>query len=243
VDPPAIDGLVVVFDVRDGSPVAFLLEGGFITDLRTGAAGGVAARFLAPRVVGTVAVIGTGIQARFQLDALAIERPGFTRVRVWGRNAEHAARANAQQSLAGIAGYQFQNDDPTTQQDESLQLNYDPNANINSGDRSRQTALEARNSVNSNLQGSSFADKAVGSALGRLSLQAQGVVNQYSSTINGLNAQYSNAVSGLMGDLVDSYGADAQYMLDNVPPPAPVPDATAAPAAPPRGWRRYAPAA
>ena len=91
-DPPAIDGLVLVFDARDGSPVAFLLEGGLITDLRTGAAGGVAARFLAPRHVGTVAVIGTGIQARYQLEALAVARPGFSRVRVWGRDAEHAAR-------------------------------------------------------------------------------------------------------------------------------------------------------
>ena len=91
-NPPAIDGMVLVFDARDGSPAAFLLEGGLVTDLRTGAAGGVAARYLAPRSVGTVAVIGTGIQARYQLDALAIVRPGFSRVRVWGRNPDHAAR-------------------------------------------------------------------------------------------------------------------------------------------------------
>jgi ornithine cyclodeaminase/alanine dehydrogenase-like protein (mu-crystallin family) len=91
-DPPAIDGIVLVFDARNGSPAAFLLDNGYITDLRTGAAGGVAARHLAPKQVETVAVIGTGAQARFQLDALAIVRPGFSRVRVWGRNAEHAAR-------------------------------------------------------------------------------------------------------------------------------------------------------
>ena len=91
-DPPAIDGLVLVFDSRDGSPVAFLLDGGLITDLRTGAAGGVAARFLAPREVGKVAVIGTGLQARYQLDALAIVRPGFALVHVWGRNRDHTAR-------------------------------------------------------------------------------------------------------------------------------------------------------
>jgi ornithine cyclodeaminase len=90
LDPPAIDGLVVVFDARDGSPAAFLLENGFITDLRTGAAGGVAARLLAPERVETVAVIGTGLQARYQLDALAAVRPGFAHVRVWGRNHDHA---------------------------------------------------------------------------------------------------------------------------------------------------------
>lgn len=93
VEPPAIDGLVMVFDARDGSPAAFLLDGGYLTDLRTGAAGGVAARHLAPERVERVAVIGTGGQARYQLDALAEVRPGFTHVRVWGRNAERALQA------------------------------------------------------------------------------------------------------------------------------------------------------
>lgn len=87
---PPSDGMVVVFDAETGAPAAFLLDHGFITDLRTGAAGGVAARHLAPDPVWTVAVIGTGAQARYQLDALSIVRPGFTSVRVWGRNRDHA---------------------------------------------------------------------------------------------------------------------------------------------------------
>lgn len=91
-DPPAIDGIVIVFDARNGSPVAFLLDNGFITDLRTGAAGGVTARHLAPARVATVAVIGTGGQARQQVDALEVVRPGFTEVRVWGRDPGHADR-------------------------------------------------------------------------------------------------------------------------------------------------------
>jgi ornithine cyclodeaminase len=89
--PPAIDGLVVVFDASDGAPVAFLLDRGYLTDARTGAAGGLAARHLAPAEVGTVAVIGTGAQARWQLRSLACVRR-FERVRVWGRNAEHVER-------------------------------------------------------------------------------------------------------------------------------------------------------
>ncbi len=92
LEPPAIDGMVVVFDARDGSPAAFLLDHGYLTDVRTGAAGGVAARHLAPERVDTVAVIGTGLQARYQLDALAVVRPGFAHVRVWGRSREHATR-------------------------------------------------------------------------------------------------------------------------------------------------------
>jgi len=89
-DPPVIDGMVALFDASNGAPVAFLLDNGFVTDLRTGAAGGVAARHLAPRDVRTVGVLGTGAQARYQLDALAVVRPGFLRVRVWGRSAAHA---------------------------------------------------------------------------------------------------------------------------------------------------------
>lgn len=87
----AVGGLVVVFDARDGAPAAILLDHGAVTDLRTGAAGGVAARHLAPERASTVAVIGTGLQARYQLDALAAERPGFEHVRIWGRDREHAA--------------------------------------------------------------------------------------------------------------------------------------------------------
>ena len=93
-EPPAIDGMVVVFDARNGTPTALLLDGGFLTDQRTGAAGGVAARHLAPERVDVVAVIGTGIQARKQVEALRAVR-AVGEIRVWGRNAEHAASAAA----------------------------------------------------------------------------------------------------------------------------------------------------
>jgi ornithine cyclodeaminase len=93
-DPPAIDGMVVVFDAVTGAPAAFLLDGGYLTDLRTGAAGGVAARRLAPNRVDTVAVIGTGIQARKQIEALRTVR-GVGEIRVWGRDADRAGKAAA----------------------------------------------------------------------------------------------------------------------------------------------------
>ena len=91
-DPAAIDGLVLVFDAATGAPVAFLLDGGYVTDTRTGAAGGVAARAMAPEDVAVVAVIGTGIQARRQIEALRCVRD-VGAVRVWGRNGDHAAAA------------------------------------------------------------------------------------------------------------------------------------------------------
>src|SRR4051794_15013735 len=87
-----VDGMVVVFDAGTGAPAAFLMDHGYLTDLRTGAAGGVAARHLAPQDVGAVAVIGTGAQARYQLEGLACERT-FGEARIWGRNPEHARAA------------------------------------------------------------------------------------------------------------------------------------------------------
>jgi ornithine cyclodeaminase len=90
-EPPAIDGLVLVFDAVRGAPAAFLLDGGYLTDLRTGAAGGVAARWLAPERVERVAVIGTGIQSRRQMAALRVVRPDVSEVAVWGRDRGRAA--------------------------------------------------------------------------------------------------------------------------------------------------------
>jgi ornithine cyclodeaminase len=86
---PANDGMIVMFEAKTGAPVAFLLDNGFITDFRTGAAGAVAAKHLARKKIAAVAVIGTGSQARYQVEMLALER-SFREVRVWGRDPHKA---------------------------------------------------------------------------------------------------------------------------------------------------------
>ena len=93
LDLPSNDGMIVVFDANTGAPAAFLLDNGFITDFRTGAAGAVAAKHLAREKIATVAVIGTGAQARYQVEMLALER-SFSEVRIWGRD-PHKAQACA----------------------------------------------------------------------------------------------------------------------------------------------------
>jgi len=85
----ANDGMVVAFDAHTGAPAAFLLDNGFITDFRTGAAGAVSAKYLSKPKISTVAVIGTGVQARFQLEMLAQVR-SFSEVRIWGRDQNKA---------------------------------------------------------------------------------------------------------------------------------------------------------
>ena len=63
-------GIVLVFDSITGFPRAVLFDNGYLTDLRTGAAGALAADLLANREVHRVGIVGVGTQARYQLAAL-----------------------------------------------------------------------------------------------------------------------------------------------------------------------------
>ena len=85
---PSGSGLMAVFDATTGMPVALLLDNGFLTDIRTGAAGAVAAEVLAPERIGVVGVIGSGLQARYQIQCLAAVR-AFSRVVAWSPNRSH----------------------------------------------------------------------------------------------------------------------------------------------------------
>jgi ornithine cyclodeaminase len=86
---PSLNGLMILFSAKTGLVEALLLDNGYLTDVRTAAAGAVAARHLAPSVIATAGVIGTGVQARLQLQAAHLVRP-FERVLVWGRDAAKA---------------------------------------------------------------------------------------------------------------------------------------------------------
>lgn len=84
---PSGSGLIVLFEAETGLPAALLLDNGFLTDIRTGAAGAVAADCLAPREITTVGVIGSGIQARHQVRCLRCVR-AFSRVVAWSPTRE-----------------------------------------------------------------------------------------------------------------------------------------------------------
>ena len=70
---PAIQGNVVLFDGRDGSLLA-LMDAGYLTAMRTGASGGVAARYLAREDARTLTIFGSGVQAPYQVEAALCER-------------------------------------------------------------------------------------------------------------------------------------------------------------------------
>jgi ectoine utilization protein EutC len=100
-EPQTINGMVLVFDARTGAPAAFLLDNGYITELRTAAAGAIAAKHLARRDVKTVAVIGSGQQARYQIESLDLVRK-FRDVRIYGRTS-HRAEACARHMMEKFA--------------------------------------------------------------------------------------------------------------------------------------------
>lgn len=86
---PSLSGMMTLFSSQTGRVQAVLLDNGYLTDLRTAAAGALAADLLAPEAIGTAGVIGTGLQARLQMRALHLVRP-FRRLLVWGRHSDRA---------------------------------------------------------------------------------------------------------------------------------------------------------
>ncbi|MBR8315385.1 cyclodeaminase [Burkholderia dolosa] len=88
---PSLNGLMLVLSARTGLTEAVLLDNGYLTAVRTAAAGAVAARRLARADAHRAAIIGAGEQARLQLDALMLVRE-ITHVTVWARDAARAAR-------------------------------------------------------------------------------------------------------------------------------------------------------
>ncbi len=77
-----LSGVMVVLSTKTGMPEAVLLDNGYLTDIRTGAAGAVAAKYLANENVTTVGVIGAGKQARYQMIGLKNVRD-FKRVLIY----------------------------------------------------------------------------------------------------------------------------------------------------------------
>lgn len=86
---PSLNGLMILFSAKTGLVEAVYLDNGYLTDIRTAAAGAVAARHLAPQTVETAGVIGSGVQARLQMQAAHLVRP-FKRLLVSARNMERA---------------------------------------------------------------------------------------------------------------------------------------------------------
>ena len=110
---PSLNGLMVLLSAQTGLLDALLLDNGYLTAVRTAAAGAVAAKWLARKNASCVALLGAGEQARLQLAALRLVRD-IREVRIWARDPAQAqafaaelegVRASAAPSIdAALAG-------------------------------------------------------------------------------------------------------------------------------------------
>jgi len=91
LDLPVADGVILVFSQKTGEPKLILLDKCWLTDMRTAATGAVAAKYLAPDNVRHIGIVGTGVQARLQLEILR-EVIDCQSCFIWGRDASQAQR-------------------------------------------------------------------------------------------------------------------------------------------------------
>jgi ornithine cyclodeaminase len=86
---PSTSGLMVLFSATTGMLEALLLDNGYLTDVRTAAAGAVAARHLSRANASTACIVGAGTQAKLQLKALTLVRP-IRAATIWVRDPKKA---------------------------------------------------------------------------------------------------------------------------------------------------------
>jgi ornithine cyclodeaminase len=99
---PSLNGMMVLLSAKTGLVEALLLDNGFLTDIRTAAAGAVAAKHLSRENSSVAAIFGAGVQARLQLEALTLVRP-IAEARIWARDVARAeAAAGALREQLGI---------------------------------------------------------------------------------------------------------------------------------------------
>ena len=78
-------GLILLFSQRTGELLAILLDDGHLTDVRTTVASMITLKYLAPENVSAIGIIGTGTQARLQLEFLH-QVSDCRNIIIWGRN-------------------------------------------------------------------------------------------------------------------------------------------------------------
>ena len=99
---PSVNGMMVLLSARTGLVEALLLDNGYLTDVRTAAAGAVAARHLSRENSEIAAILGAGVQAQLQLEALLLVRP-IKQARIWARDPQKAkAAASKLQAQLGM---------------------------------------------------------------------------------------------------------------------------------------------
>ena len=98
---PTSNGMMLMFSQQTGQPVAALLDEGYLTDIRTAIAGAISAKYLAPKNVTRIGIVGTGMQAKLQLEYLT-PVVDCRDVLVWGRDQVHLDKYTEQMATQGF---------------------------------------------------------------------------------------------------------------------------------------------
>jgi alanine dehydrogenase len=98
---PSHQGLIALFDENDGAPLA-LMDGGYITAIRTGGTAAVAARALAREDAKVLAILGAGVQGGSHLETFTRVRD-FGEIRVASRDKGKASALAARHPNAHVA--------------------------------------------------------------------------------------------------------------------------------------------
>jgi len=86
---PSVMATITLFDPETGFPLA-VMDGTYITNMRTGAAGGIAAKYLSIKNPKVATFIGAGVQAETQLEALLITKPTIFKIKVYDADSDKA---------------------------------------------------------------------------------------------------------------------------------------------------------
>ena len=84
---PSSNGLMILLDSQTGVLKSVLLDKGYLTDVRTAIAGAIAAKHLSNKEASNAGIIGAGIQAKMQLEALLLVRK-IKSANLWSRDSE-----------------------------------------------------------------------------------------------------------------------------------------------------------
>lgn len=98
---PSHQGLIALFDEDTGTPLA-LMDGTYITAIRTGGSAAVAARALAREDASVLAILGAGVQGWSHLETFPLVRD-FKEIRIASRSREHAANLAARRPGTKVA--------------------------------------------------------------------------------------------------------------------------------------------
>ncbi len=106
---PTVMATILLIDPETGKPLA-IMEGGLITDMRTGAAGGIAAKYLARKDSKVVGMVGAGAQAKTQLLALN-EVMDVEEVKICAKTSSECRKFIKDMSYLGLDIYEKKIDD------------------------------------------------------------------------------------------------------------------------------------